>query len=49
IPAEIQEALINPSHKASKRKQDDIALDEQELVLLGRDLLEDDPADVTYE
>lgn len=51
IPAEIREALINPSSKANKRKRDDVALEEQVswVVVLERDLPEDDPEDVTYE
>ncbi|KFQ94362.1 hypothetical protein Y956_16371, partial [Nipponia nippon] len=51
IPAEIREALINPSSKANKRKRDDVALEEQEswLVVLERDLPEDDPEDTVYE
>ncbi|XP_040983753.1 uncharacterized protein LOC121233699 [Aquila chrysaetos chrysaetos] len=51
MPKEIREALINPSNKANKRKRDDVALEEQEswLVVLERDLPEDDPEDMTYE
>ncbi|KFW86586.1 hypothetical protein N305_11888, partial [Manacus vitellinus] len=51
IPAEILEAPINPSSKASKRKRDDVALEEQEswFVVLERDLPEDDSEDLTYE
>ncbi|XP_010114165.1 PREDICTED: uncharacterized protein LOC104476154, partial [Chlamydotis macqueenii] len=51
MPKEIREALINPSNKANKRKRDDVALEEQEswLVVLERDLPEDDSEDVTYE
>ncbi|KFQ33976.1 hypothetical protein N331_03896, partial [Merops nubicus] len=51
IPAEIREALINPFNKANKRKRDDVALEEQEswLVVLERELLEDDSEDPTYE
>ncbi|XP_053906015.1 uncharacterized protein LOC128849239 isoform X2 [Cuculus canorus] len=50
-PKEILEALINPCSKANKRKRDDVALEEQEswLVLLERDLPEDDSEDSTYE
>ncbi|KGL74816.1 hypothetical protein N309_07270, partial [Tinamus guttatus] len=48
---EIREALINPSNKGNKRKRDDVALEEQEswVVVLEKDLLEDDSEDVTYE
>ncbi|XP_013051714.1 uncharacterized protein [Anser cygnoides] len=51
MPKEIREALINPSSKANKRKRDDVALEEQVswVVVLERDLPEDDPEDVTYE
>ncbi|KFU92518.1 hypothetical protein M959_10019, partial [Chaetura pelagica] len=51
VPAEVREALINPSSKASKRKRDDVALEEQEswLVVLERDLPEEDSEDLTYE
>ncbi|KGL93282.1 hypothetical protein N301_01436, partial [Charadrius vociferus] len=51
IPAEIQEAPITPSNRANKRKRDDVALEEQEtlLVVLERDLPDDDPEDLTYE
>ncbi|KFV48847.1 hypothetical protein N328_01216, partial [Gavia stellata] len=51
IRAEIREALINPSHKANKRKRDDVALEEQEswFVVLERDLPEDDSEDIPYE
>ncbi|KFZ54319.1 hypothetical protein N321_05285, partial [Antrostomus carolinensis] len=51
IPAEIREALINPSTKGNKRKRDDIALEEHEswLVVLERELPEDDCEDLTYE
>ncbi|KFV12989.1 hypothetical protein N339_06536, partial [Pterocles gutturalis] len=51
IPAEIREALISPHHKANKRKWDELSLEEQEswLVVLERDLPEDDSEDVTYE
>ncbi|XP_050766629.1 uncharacterized protein LOC127025613 [Gymnogyps californianus] len=51
MPKEILEALINPSNKANKRKRDDVALEEQEswLVVLERDLPEDDSEDITYE
>ncbi|KAM6040160.1 uncharacterized protein LJ206_020299 [Theristicus caerulescens] len=51
MPKEIREALINPSSKANKRKRDDVALEEQEswLVVLERDLPEDDPEDTAYE
>ncbi|KAK4808028.1 hypothetical protein QYF61_017048 [Mycteria americana] len=50
VPKEIREALINPSNKANKRKRDDVALEEQEswLVILERDLPEDDSEDITY-
>ncbi|KAJ7418666.1 hypothetical protein BTVI_28035 [Pitangus sulphuratus] len=50
-PREILEALINPFNKASKRKRDDVALEEQEswFVVLERDLPEDDSEDLTYE
>ncbi|XP_064493588.1 uncharacterized protein LOC135403454 [Pseudopipra pipra] len=50
-PREILEAPINPSSKASKRKRDDVALEEQEswFVVLERDLPEDDSEDLTYE
>lgn len=50
IPAEIRETLINSSSKANKRKQDDVALEEQVswVVVLEGDLLEDDHEDVTY-
>ncbi|KFV74084.1 hypothetical protein N308_15659, partial [Struthio camelus australis] len=49
--AEIRETLINPSSKANKRKRDDVALEEQEswVVVLEKDLPEDDSEDVTYE
>ncbi|XP_064252667.1 uncharacterized protein LOC135284836 isoform X2 [Passer domesticus] len=48
---EIQEAPINPASKASKRKRDDVALEQQEswFVMLERDLPEDDSEDPTYE
>ncbi|XP_038019401.1 uncharacterized protein LOC119712370 [Motacilla alba alba] len=48
---EIQEAPINPASKASKRKRDDVALEQQEswFVVLERDLPEDDPEDLSYE
>ncbi|XP_015507052.1 uncharacterized protein LOC107215424 [Parus major] len=48
---EIGEALINPASKASKRKRDDVALEEQEswFMVLERDLPEDDSEDPTYE
>ncbi|KAI6072225.1 Ww domain-binding protein 11-like protein [Aix galericulata] len=51
MPKEIREALINSSSKANKRKQDDVALEEQVswVVVLEGDLLEDDHEDVTYE
>ncbi|KFP20446.1 hypothetical protein Z169_10176, partial [Egretta garzetta] len=51
IPTEIREALINPFNKANKRKRDDVALEEQEswLVVLERDLPENDSDDLTYE
>ncbi|XP_009327353.1 PREDICTED: uncharacterized protein LOC103921160 [Pygoscelis adeliae] len=51
MPKEIREALINPSSKANKRKRDDVALEEQEswLVVLERDLPEDDSEDITYQ
>ncbi|CAM9735234.1 unnamed protein product [Bubo scandiacus] len=51
VPKEIRESPINPSNKATKRKWDDVALEEQEslLVLLGRDLPEEDSEDPTYE
>ncbi|KFO09123.1 hypothetical protein N312_13434, partial [Balearica regulorum gibbericeps] len=51
IPTEIREALINPSNKANKRKRDDVSLEEQEswLVILEKDLPEDDSEDLTYE
>ncbi|KFV53392.1 hypothetical protein N341_05215, partial [Tyto alba] len=51
IPAEIQEAPNNPFSKANKRKWDDVALEEQEslLVLLDSDLTEEDSGDITYE
>ncbi|XP_061212110.1 uncharacterized protein LOC133213702 [Neopsephotus bourkii] len=50
VPKEIQEALINSSNKASKRKWDDLDREEEEslLVELERDLLEDDSDDLTY-
>ncbi|XP_032567591.1 uncharacterized protein LOC116798987 [Chiroxiphia lanceolata] len=50
-PREILEAPINPSSKASKRKRDDVALEEQEswFVVLEKDLPEDDSEDLTYE
>ncbi|KFQ53750.1 hypothetical protein N333_02154, partial [Nestor notabilis] len=50
IPAEIQEALINSSNKANKRKRDDVDQEEEESLLaeLERDLLEDDSEDLTY-
>ncbi|RLV84247.1 hypothetical protein DV515_00016307 [Chloebia gouldiae] len=43
----IQEAPINPASKASKRKRDDVDLEQQEswFVVLERDLPEDDPED----
>ncbi|XP_064590346.1 uncharacterized protein LOC135458860 isoform X1 [Zonotrichia leucophrys gambelii] len=48
---EIQEAPINPTSKASKRKRDDVALEQQEswFEVLERDLPEDDPEDFSYE
>ncbi|XP_068029862.1 uncharacterized protein [Anomalospiza imberbis] len=48
---EIREAPINPASKASKRKRDDVALEQQEswFVVLERDLPEDDSEDVSYE
>ncbi|XP_010079023.1 PREDICTED: uncharacterized protein LOC104467091, partial [Pterocles gutturalis] len=51
MPKEIREALISPHHKANKRKWDELSLEEQEswLVVLERDLPEDDSEDVTYE
>ncbi|GAB0200551.1 hypothetical protein GRJ2_002520600 [Grus japonensis] len=51
MPKEIREALINPSNKANKRKRDDVSLEEQDswLVILERDLPEDDSEDLTYE
>ncbi|XP_065555805.1 uncharacterized protein LOC136024418 isoform X2 [Lathamus discolor] len=50
VPKEIQEALINSSNKASKRKRDDLDREEEEslLVELEKDLLEDDSEDLTY-
>ncbi|KAJ7422545.1 hypothetical protein WISP_37416 [Willisornis vidua] len=50
-PREILEALVNPFSKASKRKRDDVALEEQEswFEVLERDLPEDDSGDSTYE
>nr|XP_041566925.1 uncharacterized protein LOC115490886 [Taeniopygia guttata] len=51
ISKEIQEAPVNPASKASKRKRDDVDLEQQEpwFVVLKRDLPEDDPEDVSYE
>ncbi|PKU29057.1 ww domain-binding protein 11-like protein [Limosa lapponica baueri] len=51
MPKESREALTSSSKKANKRKRDDVALEEQEslLVVLERDLPEDDPDDLTYE
>uniref|UniRef100_A0A8C9FC84 Uncharacterized protein n=1 Tax=Pavo cristatus TaxID=9049 RepID=A0A8C9FC84_PAVCR len=51
MPKEVREALINPSSKANKRKRDDVALEEQEswVVVLEKDLPEDDPEDLSYE
>ncbi|XP_042750424.1 uncharacterized protein LOC122193628 [Lagopus leucura] len=51
VSKEIREALINPSSKANKRKRDDVALEEQEswVVVLEKDLPEDDPEDLSYE
>ncbi|XP_064898330.1 uncharacterized protein LOC102094299 isoform X2 [Columba livia] len=48
---EILESPTNPSNKANKRKRDDVPLEEQEsqLVILQRDLLDDDSEDLTYE
>ncbi|CAN8201566.1 unnamed protein product [Coccothraustes coccothraustes] len=48
---EIREAPINPASKASKRKRDDVALEQQEswFVVLERDFPEDDPEDLSYE
>ncbi|XP_053821834.1 uncharacterized protein LOC128800572 [Vidua chalybeata] len=48
---EIREAPVNPASKASKRKRDDVALEQQEswFVVLERDLPEDDSEDVSYE
>ncbi|OWK56322.1 hypothetical protein RLOC_00006616, partial [Lonchura striata] len=50
ISKEIQEAPINPASKSSKRKRDDVDLEQQEpwFVVLERDLPEDDPEDVSY-
>uniref|UniRef100_A0A803W8J0 Uncharacterized protein n=1 Tax=Ficedula albicollis TaxID=59894 RepID=A0A803W8J0_FICAL len=51
VPEEIREAPIHPDSKASKRKRDDVALEQQEswLVVLERDWPEDDSEDLTYE
>ncbi|XP_054038306.1 uncharacterized protein LOC128900811 [Rissa tridactyla] len=51
VPKEIREGGISPSKKANKRKRDDVALEEQEslLVVLERDLPEHDSDDPTYE
>uniref|UniRef100_A0A8C2TC41 Uncharacterized LOC107325330 n=1 Tax=Coturnix japonica TaxID=93934 RepID=A0A8C2TC41_COTJA len=50
-PKEVREALINPSSKANKRKRDDVALEEQVswVVVLQKDLPDDDPEDPSYE
>ncbi|XP_033926820.1 WW domain-binding protein 11-like [Melopsittacus undulatus] len=50
VPREIQEALINSSNKANKRKWDDLGWEEEDSLLLEleRDLLEDDSEDLTY-
>ncbi|KAM7025696.1 uncharacterized protein M8220_016519 [Acridotheres tristis] len=47
----IREAPINPASKASKRKRDDVALEQQEswFVVLERDWPEEDSEDLTYE
>ncbi|KAF4795569.1 hypothetical protein TURU_091995 [Turdus rufiventris] len=51
VSKEIREAPINPDSKASKRKRDDVALEEQEswFVVLERDWPEEDSDDLTYE
>ncbi|OXB70865.1 UNVERIFIED_CONTAM: hypothetical protein H355_010560 [Colinus virginianus] len=51
IPKEVREALIHPSSKTNKRKRDDVAMEEQEswVVVLEKDLPEDDPEDLSYE
>ncbi|XP_056368317.1 uncharacterized protein LOC130264290 [Oenanthe melanoleuca] len=50
-PREIREAPINPDSKGSKRKRDDVALEQHEswLVVLERDWPEEDSEDPTYE
>ncbi|XP_065434737.1 uncharacterized protein LOC101930779 isoform X2 [Chrysemys picta bellii] len=52
IPEEIQKSPVRPSGKGSKRKQDDVALEEQQswVEILQQELPEDDEAeDSTYE
>ncbi|XP_067413960.1 uncharacterized protein [Emydura macquarii macquarii] len=52
IPEEIQKTPINPSGKGSKRKQDDVALEEHQSwveVLQGELSEEDEAEDPTYE
>ncbi|KAI1230491.1 hypothetical protein IHE44_0009950 [Lamprotornis superbus] len=51
VSKEIREAPINPASKASKRKRDDVALEQQEswFVVLERDWPEEDSEDLTYE
>ncbi|KAL2295006.1 hypothetical protein Nmel_018150 [Mimus melanotis] len=51
VSKEVREAPINPASKASKRKRDDVALEQQEswFVVLERDWPEEDSEDPTYE